>query len=53
MVYDNFDNFITGFDSVDSAAEIMNMKSNSIYGVLCGKRKQNDGFKFKYYDDIV
>lgn len=53
MVYDNFDNFISGFNSVEEAADIMNMKSNSIYCVLSGKRKQNDGFKFKYYDDIV
>ena len=53
MVYDNFDNFITGFDSVEIAAEILNMKPGSIYGVLSGKRKQNEGFKFKYYDDIV
>lgn len=53
MVYDNFNNFITSFETVDEAAEVMDMKSNSIYGVLCGKRKQNDGFIFKYYDDIV
>ena len=53
MVYDNFNNFISGFESVEIAAEIMNMKPNSIYGVLSGKRKQNEGFKFKYYDDIV
>lgn len=53
MVYDNFDNFIAGFDSVEDTAEILNMKPNSIYGVLSGKRKQNEGFKFKYYDDIV
>ena len=51
MVYDNFDNFISGFESVEEAAEIMNMKPDSIYGVLSGKRKQNEGFK--YYDDIV
>lgn len=53
MVYDNFDNFISGFESVEMASEIMNMKPNSIYCVLSGKRKQNEGFKFKYYDDIV
>lgn len=53
MVYDNFDNFIGSFESVEEASEIMNLKSNSIYCVLSGKRKQNEGFKFKYYDDIV
>jgi predicted GIY-YIG superfamily endonuclease len=53
MVYDIFDNFISGFESVEIAAELMNMKSNSIYCVLSRKRKQNEGFKFKYYDDIV
>lgn len=25
----------------------------SIYDVLCKRRKQNKGFVFKYYDDIV
>ena len=53
MVYDNFNNFITSFDTVEEAADVMDMKPNSIYGVLCGKRKQNEGFIFKYYDDIV
>ena len=27
--------------------------SNSIYNVLCGKRKQCKGFIFKYNEDIV
>jgi predicted DNA-binding protein YlxM (UPF0122 family) len=53
MMYDNFDNFIGSFDSVQSASEITKLNENSIYNVLCGKRKQIKGFKFKYYDDIV
>lgn len=53
MMFDNFDNFITGFENVHDAAEITNLKEASIYDVLCGRRKQNKGFVFKYYDDIV
>lgn len=29
----------------------MNLNENSIYNVLCGKRKQIKGFK--YFEDIV
>ena len=53
MMYDNFENFITGFDNVHDASLITGLKEASIYDVLCGRRKQNKGFIFKYYDDIV
>lgn len=53
MMYDVFDNFICGFNSVEEAARIMNINYNSIYCVLSNKRVQVRGFKFKYYDDIV
>lgn len=53
MMYDNFENFITGFESVHEASLITNLKEASIYDVLCGRRKQNKGFIFKYYGDIV
>lgn len=53
LVFDNFDNFITSYDSVSDASSEMNLNENSIYNVLCGKRKQIKGFKFKYFEDIV
>lgn len=53
MMYDNFGNFISGFESVEEASKITGLVSNSIYCVLSGKRKQIKGFVFKYYDDIV
>lgn len=53
MMYDIFDNFICGFNNVKEASEITNINSNSIYYVLCNKRIQIQGFKFKYYNDIV
>lgn len=53
MMYDNFENFISGFESVHEASLITGLKEASIYDVLCGRRKQNKGFIFKYYDDIV
>ena len=53
LVFDNFDNFITSYESVSDASSEMNLNKNSIYNVLCGKRKQVKGFKFKYSEDIV
>ena len=53
LMFDNFENFITGFESVHEASEITGLKEASIYDVLCKRRKQNKGFVFKYYDDIV
>lgn len=53
LVFDNFDNFITSYESVSDASSEMNLNENSIYNVLCGKRKQIKGFKFKYFEDIV
>ena len=52
-MFDNFNNFICGFDSVKECSEITRLNSNSIYNVLCGKRKQCKGFIFKYNEDIV
>lgn len=53
MMYDNFENFITGFENVHEASEITGLKEGSIYDVLCNRRKQIKGFIFKYYDEIV
>lgn len=53
LVFDNFDNFIISFNTTEEASEIMELNRNSIYNVLCGKRKQLKGFKFKYFEDIV
>lgn len=53
LVFDNFDNFIISFDSVEEASKLLELNSNSIYNVLCGKRNQLKGFKFKYFEDIV
>lgn len=53
LVFDVFDNFISSFETVIEASETMNLNCNSIYNVLCGKRKQLKGFKFKYSEDIV
>ena len=53
LMFDNFGNFITGFESVHDISEITGLKEASIYDVLCKRRKQNKGFVFKYYDDIV
>lgn len=51
--YDLFNNFITSFDSVSEASELTELNENSIYNVLCKKRKQLKGYVFKYNDDIV
>ena len=53
IMYDIFNNIIRTFKSVKEASEITNINSNSIYNVLCKKRIQIKGFKFKYRDDIV
>ena len=53
IMYDVFNNIIRAFKSVKEASEITNINSNSIYNVLCKKRIQIKGFKFKYRDDIV
>lgn len=48
LMYDIFNNLLSGFDSVKEASELTNFNENSIYNVLCGKRKQLKGFIFKY-----
>lgn len=53
LMFDNFDNFIISFDTTEEASEFTGLNRNSIYNVLCGKRKQLKGFKFKYFEDIV
>ena len=54
-MYDIFGNKITSFSSVSEASELTNINENSIYNVLCNKRKQIQGYVFKYNknDDIV
>lgn len=53
LLYDIFGNFITSFSSVKEASELTELNENSIYNVLCKKRKQIKGYIFKYNDDIV
>lgn len=53
LMFDNFDNFIVSFNTTEEASEFTELNRNSIYNVLCGKRKQIKGFKFKYFEDIV
>ena len=53
LMFDCFENLITGFDSVKECSELTNIKTNSIYDVLLKRRKQCKGFIFKYNDDIV
>ena len=57
LMYNIFNKFLLGFNSVKEASELTNLNENSIYNVLCGKRKQIKGFIFKYNeiqnDDIV
>lgn len=48
LMYDIFDNLLSGFNTVKEASELTDLNENSIYNVLCGKRKQLKGFIFKY-----
>lgn len=53
LLYDIFNNFITSFNSVQEASDLTELNENSIYNVLCKKRKQIKGYVFRYNDDIV
>lgn len=53
LLYDIFGEFITSFNSVREASILTELNENSIYNVLCKKRKQVKGYIFKYNEDIV